>query len=153
MNKDQEIEGLRRQLAGLNEQLTVLNTNLADLQCVNQNQQEVIDQKSNDLNTAYFIVGTKQVLKDMKIVENDGGVLGLGKVPAINQNADKKDFKKIDITKMTDIPINKRKIKIISAHPKDSYKLDKDKGLIKDIKITKPDEFWSESKVLVAEVK
>jgi len=58
------------------------------------------------------------------------------------------DFIKVDITKVNEIPIMKKKINIITSHPESSYRIDGDKTVDKLV-ILDAKAFWSLSKVLV----
>ena len=152
-DRDKEIETMKGQLADMNTKVTDLSSNVATLQTTTKDQQQVIEKKTNDLNTAYYIVGTKQQLEAKKIISKQGGFIGLGKVPELATNVNKNELIKIDITKQTTISINQNKLRMLTTHPDGSYKIDQTKDKITDITITDPEAFWSESKVLVAEVK
>jgi hypothetical protein len=151
--KDQEIEAMKGQLAKLNIEVAHLSSNIDSMGTVTKNQKQVIEQKTTELNTAYYVIGTKQELRDKKVVSKEGGFIGLGRVTAMLNTVDKNNFTMIDITKISTIPINKKKAKIITTHPAGSFKLDETDGMFKSIQITNQTEFWSVSKFLVIEVK
>ena len=152
-DKDVEIENLKGQLAKLNIEVAHLSSHVDSLGTVTKNQKQVIEQKTTELNTAYYVLGTKQELRDKKIVSKEGGFIGLGKVTSMLNTVDKKNFTMIDITKLATIPINKKKAKLITTHPAGSFKLEEANDMFKDLVITNAAEFWSVSKFLVIEVK
>jgi hypothetical protein len=58
------------------------------------------------------------------------------------------NFTKVDITKINEIPIMKKKVTIVTSHPANSYRIEGDKTADKLV-ILNATEFWSLSKVLV----
>lgn len=152
-DKDKEIGIMKDQMAMLNTKVTVLSTNVAALETVKKDQEQVIEQKTNALNTAYYVVGTKQDLEKKKVIGKEGGFIGLGKSHEMAPAVDKKKFTKVDITQFATIPIDMKKMKLLTTHPTGSYKIEEGENKVKDIVITNPDEFWSVSKYLIAEVR
>jgi hypothetical protein len=108
------------------------------------------------MHTAYYIVGRTKELKESKLIDRKGGLLGLGKTSRLSANVDNTKFTRIDYTQVSNIPVNSTKVKVITSHPSDSYKLEKDaknKSLVKNLVITNPEKFWATSKYLVIEPK
>ena len=66
----------------------------------------------------------------------------------IQSNFNKEYFTKINIEKTTSINLGAKKIKILTTHPSNSYKLIGEKPIEK-LEITNTKEFWSASKYLV----
>ena len=60
-------------------------------------------------------------------------------------------FSKVDIRTTEIIPIDAKKLKIVTSHPKESYELfrNEEKGSIEALQILNPEEFWNSSKYLV----
>ena len=84
-----------------------------------------------------------------KIINKTGGLLGIGRTSQIDPNIDNSKFTRIDYTKVNDIDLNSTGAKIITAHPSDSYALDKNHGKTINLMINDPEKFWSASKYLV----
>jgi hypothetical protein len=83
-------------------------------------------------------------------MKKEGGFLGMGKDKVLEGDLNPESFTKIDITKLNIISINSKEAKLITNHPPDSYKLNKDiKGFVKTLEITNPNRFWKSSKYLV----
>ena len=133
----------------LNPQVTQLNTNVSNLSNENKDKQKVIEEKTAELNTAYFIIGTVKELKEKNIIKKEGF---LGTAKDVNSDIDKSLMTKVDITKVTSIPIMKKKATVISTHPASSYKIEGEKSA-DNLVILNQAEFWSLSKVLVISVK
>lgn len=157
--KDAEIAQLKVDLAKVNVQVTDLTTKVTDLNAnvdnlntQNTQKQQVIDERTAELNTAYYVVGSNSYLKDKKIITKEGGFIGLGKSKELATDMNKSNFTKVDITILKGISIMKNKATILTSHPKSSYHFT-GKNLSDSLVITNQKEFWSLSKVLVVNVK
>ena len=157
--KDAEIVVLKEDLAKVNVQVTDLTTKVVDLNAnvdnlstQNLERQQVIDAKTAELNTAYYIVSTPYDLEKKKIVTKSGGFVGLGKSKGLAPDMDKSYFTKVDITKLKGISIMVDKASVLTSHPKSSYYLT-GKKLSDSLIITNQAQFWSLSKVLVVSAK
>ncbi len=157
--KDVQIAQLKDDLEKVNIQVTDLTTrvghlssNVDSLNTVNTEKQKVIEDRTAELNTAYYVVGTTNYLKENKIVTKEGGFIGLGRTKELTPEIDKSSLTKVDITELSAIPIMKSKVTVLTKHPKNSYRLT-GKNLSDSLVITNQKEFWSLSKVLVVNVK
>ncbi|MEZ4685229.1 MAG: hypothetical protein R3B47_03950 [Bacteroidia bacterium] len=80
-------------------------------------QSSKIDYQTKALNTAYFVTGTKRELKDAKVIDSEGGVIGMGSTDKLAENFDRfLHFQKIDITTLEEIPVNSRKAELLTIH-------------------------------------
>jgi len=150
ISKDSELVDLNKQLLAVNANVVQLKSNIEELKANGEKQAQTIQEQTNLLNTAYYIVGTYKELKAKKVLDKDGGFLGIGsseKVkPDFNQNA----FTKIDITQTNNITIEHKKAELMPLFPEGSYRLEKnDKKVFTKLIITNPDKFWEASKYLV----
>ncbi len=157
--KDVQIAQLKDDLTKVNVQVAELSTKVVDLNAnvdtltvANKAKQKAIEEKTAALNTAYYVVGTTKELTDKKIVTKEGGFIGLGRTKDLTPEIDKKSLTKVDITNLDVIPIMKKKVEVLTSHPKDSYHLT-GKNQADSLIITNQKEFWSLSKVLVLNVK
>ena len=139
--KEGQITDLKNQLEQKNIELSNLTTNYTNLEQDNQS-------KIQQLNTAYYIIGTGKELKADGVTEKEGGFIGLGKSMEIKKDFNKDKFTKIDITQVNSIPLGAKKVKILTNHPSSSYKLVGEKPVQK-IDITNAADFWATSKYLV----
>jgi len=139
--KDIQITDLKNKVEQLNIELSNLVVNYENLEQENQ-------VKTEKLNLAYYVIGTGKELKQKGITEKEGGFVGLGKVTELKKDFNKEYFTKIDVSQTTVIPIGAKKIKILSTHPSNSYKLIGQKPVEK-LEIVNADDFWSVSKYLV----
>lgn len=148
---DETINGLNSDVASLNTSVQNLNTektNLtnekAQLQSESNKKSETISSQDKQLNTAWYVFGTKKELKQNNIL-NNGKVLREG----FNRNY----FTKIDIRVDKEIKLYSKSAKILTAHPSSSYSLSKDSNGQYVLRINDPQSFWSTSKYLVVQVK
>jgi len=149
--KTNEINQLRAELqakdihiAELGQTIEGLNTDVATLKEDNTQKNETINSQDKQLNTAWFVFGTKKELKEQKILK-DGKVL--------QQNFNKEYFTKIDIRVDKEIKLYSRNAELLTAHPASSYTLQRDANKQYVLRITNPEQFWSTSKYLVILVK
>jgi predicted nucleic acid-binding Zn-ribbon protein len=140
------------QVADLSTKVVYLNANVDTLNTLNQQKQQVIKEKTAELNTAYYVIGTTKDLTEKKIVTKEGGFIGLGRTKELTPEIDKNSLTKVDITNLEVIPIMKNKVAVLTSHPKNSYRLT-GKTQADSLVITNQKEFWSLSKVLVLNVK
>lgn len=139
-----ELEAKDVQIGELNQQVNTLSSNVSDLKEESTQKSQTITSQDKQLNTAWFVYGTKKELKEQRIIED-------GKVLRSNFNRDY--FTKIDIRIDKEIRLYSRSAKILTAHPQSSYTLAQDANKQYILRITNPQLFWSTSKYLVVLVK
>ena len=149
--KNAEIDQLRNELQAknirideLDAQVADLNENLTNMQQQNENQGQTINQQDQQLNSAWYCVGTKRALKDHNILKS-------GRVLQGEFDADY--FTTIDIRQVTQINLNSKGVDILTSHPAGSYQLLKDDAGFYTLQISDYQQFWSTSKYLVVQVK
>jgi hypothetical protein len=145
--KDQQLQQLRAQLdakdihiSELDETINNLNTNVSDLNAENNSKAETISVQDKQLNTAWYVFGTKRELKEQHILE--GGRL-------MQANFNNSYFTKIDIRNLNDLKLYSKSAKILTVHPSSSYSLTRDNNKQYTLHISNPNIFWSTSKYLV----
>lgn len=147
------VEDKNINLAKLNTKVDEMNTTIAQKVDTITNKQKQIVERTNELNTAHVAVGTYKELKEEGLLAKEGGILGLGASKSIQENFDNKNFTTLDIRTTKTIPLNTKKVKVISEHPANSYSLVEEDGLISYLQIDNPAEFWKISKYAVIELK
>ncbi len=148
---DETITGLNSDVANLNQSVNALTTEKTNLttekehlQNENSEKAQTISNQDKQLNTAWYVFGTKKELKQQRILA-DGKVLQGG----FNKNY----FTKIDIRVNKEIRLYSTSAKILTSHPSSSYSLTKDTNGQFVLRINDPQNFWSTSKYLVVQVK
>lgn len=144
----EEVQTKNMEIAQLQQELEQKDAAFTELFDAYQEKEEVIVDLTQDINTAYFAIGTKKELESNNVISSEGGVLGMGKTKDLKGNFNQDYFTKIDITKMKSIPVGATKIEMITNHPSSSYKI-KGSGSVESIEITDSKAFWSVSKYCV----
>ena len=150
--KTQQIAQLEEQLrtkdikiAEQTEQITTLSQDKEELTKENEQKAQTVAKQDKELNTAWYVFGTKRELKEQHILEN-------GDVMKTN-NFNKDYFTKIDIRVVTSVKLYSKSAQLLTSHPAGSYTLDRDAQKQYTLHITDPQKFWSVSRYLVIQVK
>ncbi len=150
--KDEELSELNAKLQLSNVQVNQLQISVDELLQKNNDQASTIAETTTALHTAYYVIGKSKDLVTAKLIDKNGGLLGIGKTSKLSSSFDNSKFTRIDYTVMGTIPINGKNPKIVTTHPEGSFTLnrdDKDKNMVKNLVITDAEKFWSASKYLV----
>lgn len=151
-DKQKQIDELRAQLAERDikiaeqgEQINALNTSVNDLNQKNEEKARTVAAQDKELNTAYYVFGTKKELREQRILKS-GDVLK-------SNDFNKDYFTRIDLRVTKQIRLYSKSAKLMTNHPAGSYTLEKDAQNQYVLRINNPQEFWSVSKYLVIIVK
>ena len=139
-----ELQAKDVQIGELTEKVEDLSDNVNTLREETTQKSQTISTQDKQLNTAWFVYGTKSELKEQHIIQD-------GKVLQSNFNRDY--FTKIDIRVDKEIRLYSRSAKLLTSHPASSYKLEQDAQKQYVLRIQNPQLFWSTSKYLVILVK
>ena len=145
--KDQQLQQLRAELdaknihiAELDETISNLNNNVTELKSESDEKSQIINNQETQLNTAWYVFGTRPELKDQRILMGD---------KVLQQNFNKNYFTKIDIRVTREIKLYSKSARLLTSHPAGSYELTRDNNKMYTLAITNPQLFWSTSKYLV----
>ena len=145
-DKAAQIEDLRTKLAKIsaafntaNLVIDTLSRTVKDQGSQLNKQSQTIAAQDEAMHTAYYVIGAKKELIKNKIIKS-GEILS---------DFDKALFTKVDVRKVTELPILSKIAKILSNHPSNSYKFTGDKKVIQSLQILDYKAFWSNSKYLV----
>lgn len=138
------------EIGRLKEELTSANSSMATLMGMYKEQTQLAESQEEELNKAFYVIGTAKELKEQGIITKTGGFAGVGGVKSINTaGLNKSYFTQVDIRSETNIPLMAKKAKLITSHPDGSFELAAD---FSSITIKDPQAFWSMSKYLVVQV-
>ncbi|WKN30434.1 hypothetical protein PZB74_15825 [Porifericola rhodea] len=152
-SKEAEISTLSIELKDMKIQVDELNSNLASLSEANKQQEETINAKVDELHTAYYVAGTYKELKEDQVISKEGGFLGLGRTEVLKDDFNKQRFNQIDIREMLSIPVEAEEVELVTVHPTESYRLEKNAEEKLNLVVSDPEKFWESSKYLVMVVK
>ena len=134
-----EVETLTEQVAEQNARAETLNTEKVELE--------------NQLHTVYYIVGAEKELREAQIIDKQGFI---GRTLTVNNTSNLESFTKADSRLLSEIPVGRKKVTVVTAQPEDSYRLvtggEKDK-IVTKLLITDPVRFWESSKILIISYK
>jgi len=149
--KDNQLKDLRAQLEAkdihieeLDMTINTLNNDVKNLKGESEQKTQTINTQDKQLNTAWYVFGTKKELKDQNILVK-------GKV--LQANFNKNYFTKVDIRVDKEIKLYSKSAKILTMHPSGSYTLSTDSKGQYVLRINNPQLFWSTSKYLVVQVR
>ena len=149
--KEKEMQALREELdkqdihiMELDETINNLNTKSNRLTSESSRKTEVINAQDKQINTAWYVFGTKKELRNQHILEGNKVMTG---------NFNKNYFTKIDIRDLSEIKLYSKNVKVLTTHPSSTYTLVRDANKQYTLRITNPQIFWSTSKYLVVLVK
>ena len=149
--KDGELQRLRAELDAkdihigkLDETISTLNTRVNEVTAESDRKTETIHTQDMQLNTAWYVFGTKKELREQHIMEGD---------KVLQANFNKSYFTKIDIREVKEIKLYSKSATLKTTHPSSSYTLQQDANKQYVLRITNPQLFWSTSKYLVVVVK
>lgn len=150
-DKDTQLRQLQAELqqkdihiAELDQTVSNLSNDVTQLKEESSNKSETISAQDKQINTAYYVFGTKKELEGQNIYHK-------GKV--LQSSFNKNYFTKIDIRIDKEIKLYSKSAKILTIHPASSYTLTQDANKQYVLRITNPQQFWSASKYLVVLVK
>lgn len=147
--RDLEIDSLKTELSTLNFTIAVLNDTISQIVNRNMALSGEVNERTNELNTAYYVVGERKELLDHNIISKQGGVLGIGRTQKVAGDVDLNEFTKVDIRNLKTIPLDAKKATIMSVHPAGSYELVGSDKRVNELVIKDPELFWQKSRMLV----
>ncbi len=149
--KDSEINQLREDMHNLNLSNESLAATIDELEEENTQKLNELEQKTEQLNTAYYVIGTRKELKNQDIIDRTGGLLGLGRTTVVKSNVDTASFTRVDITEMEEVNVPGKRANLLSLHPEGSYVVENSEDSTRII-IENPAQFWSNTRYLIVSV-
>ncbi len=156
---------LKADLELRDENLKVLTAKVVDLekhsitQAIEMGQKETeigrLKADNKELNKVHFAIGSFDELKTKGLVQKEGGFLMFGRKVALGDDLDEEAFSEIDGRQFHKLPIEGKKLQVVSDHPSSSFVIVEDakNADLKYLEILDNDEFWRISKYLVVSVK
>lgn len=139
--KNMEIAELQKKLEEKDVHIAELDTIITNLMNENTEQELRLVQKEREMNSVWYAMGTKRELKGEKILS--------GNDVMTDPDANMDYFTRGDINELLTIETGEKRVKVISTHPKGSYKIVEDEKGLDIVKILSPREFWSVTRYLV----
>ncbi|MBP5498275.1 MAG: hypothetical protein J6X81_02760 [Muribaculaceae bacterium] len=147
-NLTKELEAAHVQIGALNTRVDSLRTENAAEAAAKRQAQEESARLTTELNTCYFVVGTKKELKDNKIIETGF----LRKTKIMQSDYEKSYFTRADKRTLNEIPLRNKKAQVMSKHPTGTYDITQDENGLKTLRILDKERFWELSNFLIVKV-
>lgn len=143
-----ELSGQQRNITNLKERVTQLTSDVGNLTAQNTALSEAVQTQTEIINEGYVLVADKQQLKELGVIEG-GGFLrksktNLSKISTSHCN-------KVDIAMFRKLPINAKKVKLLTPAPASSYNLRQNGDMI-TLMVNDANAFWSLSNILIIQI-
>ncbi len=143
--KDAMLKIKTQQITSLDQTVSTLKNDVSNLNTETKSQKETIANQDVQINTGYYIIGSKSELIAANVMSKGG----LFKSAKISYNAEQSVFTKIDIRKVSEINLNSKRAKVLSIHPANSFTMEADASGMQILKINDYGKFWEQTKYLV----
>ncbi len=112
--------------------------------------QLTIEEQQKDMNTIFYVYGTRKELMDKKIIDRRGGLLGIGKVSTVTSKINVEEFKTMNLLDSDSItfPATRKGYSILTSQNATSYNIEKD-GSNNILRITDPTNFRKQKYVVI----
>lgn len=144
-----QVAHLTKRVDDLNQDVQNLNADIENLNASKAEQEAIIRKQEAELHTVYYIVAPLETLKEYGLVTKGGLFSKSNASNDVNKQlltaADKRDLKHL--------PLNSRKVEILTNHPESSYTLTKGDDKMYSLDIVDPEAFWNTSNYLIISIK
>jgi hypothetical protein len=152
-SRDSSINTMKESLLTRDFQIEQVNQQLTAMELVVAKREAFIEQQTNEMNAAWYVVGTSKELEERGVVTSTGGFIGIGKTAQMNGDVTNNEFMKVDGRTMARVPLGVKKAHLVTEHPKDSYRIVEEGNELAYLEIKDPAAFWKLSRYMVVEVK
>ena len=149
----EEIAQSNREVYYLKEELNSMNASFEAIFKKYNLQNKKISDLNKKLNEVAYVIGSKSELLDNGVLTKSGGLIGIGKTRKLNSDLNTDYFTYVSKYKFQNIPLGYKTVRLMTAHPTNSYRLSTSNEIIDSLIIINQDDFWRNSKFLVVEVK
>ncbi|MCB0281223.1 MAG: hypothetical protein H6627_09410 [Calditrichae bacterium] len=139
-----ELEEKEMYIAELRGAVDSLNNKVSLASVALKQRDMIIEEQTEQMNMAYYVIGTDEELEQKSIITEKGGLLGIGKTTVVADSFNNDDFNKTDIVNTEEIKIEKNvdDIEIVSSHDPESYELVAEGNGETRLAIKNPNNFW-----------
>jgi peptidoglycan hydrolase CwlO-like protein len=152
------IENLKASIAEREQSITQLQAKVEGLQATMAEKTKLIEAKDmtisdqqRTMNTAFYVVGTRDELRKKGIITDEGGFLWglLGSTTVMSSGVDQSNFTPIDKTKDQTIKIDGRIEEILPRRNADLFAANQKEENRSELTITSPGRFWQENYLVI----
>jgi len=149
----EEIAQSNREVYYLKEELNSMNASFEAIFKKYNLQNKKISDLNQKLNEVAYVIGSKSELLDNGVLTKSGGLIGIGKTRKLNSDLNTEYFTYVSKYNLQNIPLGYKTVRLMTSHPTNSYRLSNSNEIIDSLIIINLDDFWTNSKFLVVEVK
>lgn len=149
----EEIARSNREVYFLKEELNSMNASFEAIFKKYNLQNKKISDLNQKLNEVAYVIGSKSELLDNGVLTKSGGLIGIGKTRKLNSDLNTEYFTYVSKYNLQNIPLGYKTVRLMTSHPTNSYRLSNSNEIIDSLIIINLDDFWTNSKFLVVEVK
>lgn len=143
-----EINSKNRSIAQLSENVEHLKNTVDEISLLNKGLEEAVVEQTRIINEGHVLIGTAKELQDLGILTKGS----LFKKSKLNVDNVKLSLcQAVDISRVSQIPLNSKNPKILTSVPKGSYRFEND-GSGKILIIENASSFWSLSNILIIQL-
>lgn len=143
-----EMQWKDEQISMLQSELKVLDEEYSRLFDAYQEQAQLLDVVTDELNSVYYAYGSEEELSENGVIDRRNGFMGIGKKTSLKEDFNDKYFTRVDARSKKTITIEGANVRFVTNHPKSSYTLQVE-GARTRVTIKDASEFWKLSKYLV----
>ncbi len=149
--REQAIAQLEEKVRGLEADLDNHKRMLAQRDSVITDQNSTIAEKTKEINTGYYVIGTRRELEDKGIIQKDGGFLWglLGSTTILSNGFSKDYFKPISKLEQSSIEVNGPIDEILPKRNEHYFSETKFTNSQSVLKITEPSYFWQDNYLVI----
>ena len=149
----EEIARSNREVYYLKEELNSMNASFEAIFKKYNFQNKKISDLNQKLNEVAYVIGSKSELLDNGVLTKSGGLIGIGKTRKLNSDLNTEYFTYASKYNLLNITLGYKTVRLMTSHPSNSYRLSNVNEIIDSLIIINQDDFWTNSKFLVIEVK
>lgn len=146
--KDAEIFKLNTEIQNSNLNVTQLSEKIIAIETDNKQKAQTIKTQTNEMNQAFYTMGSTKELRDEGILLKTGGFLGIGRTPIIENDFNQENFTAVDIRDFDYFPLMMKKANLLSVHSAASFHISGEKNA-DTLFIDNKSEFWKATNYLV----
>jgi len=150
-NLKSSIQEREQSIAQLQAKVEGLQATMAEKTKLIEDKDMMISDQQHTLNTAFYVVGTRDELRAKGIITDEGGFLWglLGSTTVMNSGVDPSEFTPIDKTKDQTIRVDGKIAEILPRRSTDLFAATQKDENSTDLTITSPGKFWLEHYLVI----
>lgn len=141
--KSEKMDMLAKALQNKDAKIDELRFGITQLRKETEYLKEQNYQQDRQLNAVYYVVGTKKELKNMGLLKSTASK------KILTENINNSSFKRADKRSLKTIPLDKKKVIILSNNPASSYTITTGSDGKTVLTITDKEKFWGASPYLI----